>query len=173
MQRRGWLRLGAALAVLTAGGVGWGVYRWPAARVGGHFQPDTSAVLMAAGRAVLDGLLPEQQPLADLAIQRWLQQLEDTVAALPPATQAELDLLLAALTQPVARAALTGAVVDWASAPTADLQRLLQQLRTSVLAERQQVYHALRDLSTAAYLADADTWRFVGYPGPALRFESA
>ena len=31
---------------------------------------------------------------------------------------------------------------------------------------RQQVYHALRDLTNAAWFADAGTWGLLGYPGP-------
>ena len=34
------------------------------------------------------------------------------------------------------------------------------------LALRQQAYHALRELTNAAYYADASAWRTLGYPGP-------
>jgi hypothetical protein len=33
------------------------------------------------------------------------------------------------------------------------------------MALRQQVFHALRDLTNAAYFADASTWAAIGYPG--------
>ncbi len=170
MQRRGWLQLGAVTAVLAAGGTGWVAATWPQPRADDHFQPATADLLLGAGRAILDGLLPTVQPQAMQALQTWLKAMAATIAALPPATQAELDLLLAALTHPAARLPLTGSALNWATAPTDELQQLLQQLRTSALAERQQVYHGLRDLCTAAYLADAERWPLLGYPGPAFRF---
>jgi hypothetical protein len=42
---------------------------------------------------------------------------------------------------------------------------MLQGLRTSSLSLRQQVYHALRDLTNAAWFADAAAWSAIGYPG--------
>ena len=47
-----------------------------------------------------------------------------------------------------------------------DLQQALQDMRTSGLAMRQQIYHALRDLTNAAYYADPKAWPMLGYPGP-------
>jgi hypothetical protein len=54
----------------------------------------------------------------------------------------------------------------WGSASVAQLQAALQGMRTSSLAPKQQAYHALRDLTHAAYFADAGTWALLGYPGP-------
>lgn len=173
MERRRWLQLGAVSAALAAGTAVWGWRQWPAAREEGRFLVEAAALWRAVARAVLEGLLPEDPPLAAAAVQHWLTRLEATVAALPAPTQAELDLLTGALCQPLARAALTGSTAAWPAATTQELQGLLQQLRTSTLVERQQVYHALRDLTTAAYLADATTWPVLGYPGPALRFQAA
>jgi hypothetical protein len=39
-------------------------------------------------------------------------------------------------------------------------------MRTSTLVLRQQAYHALRDLTNAAFYADAAAWAPMGYPGP-------
>ena len=39
-------------------------------------------------------------------------------------------------------------------------------MRTSRIGLRQQAYHALRDLTNAAYFADPQTWPLMGYPGP-------
>jgi hypothetical protein len=46
------------------------------------------------------------------------------------------------------------------------VQSALQAMRSSRLELRQQAYHALRDLTNAAYFADAATWAALGYPGP-------
>ena len=48
----------------------------------------------------------------------------------------------------------------------ADVQRSLQDMRTSSLALRQQSYHALRDLTNAAFYADPSAWPLLGYSGP-------
>ena len=39
-------------------------------------------------------------------------------------------------------------------------------MRVSSGTTRQQVYHALRDLTNAAWFADAGSWDLLGYPGP-------
>ena len=39
-------------------------------------------------------------------------------------------------------------------------------MRTASLTLPQQAYHALRDLTNAAYFADAASWSQLGYPGP-------
>ena len=39
-------------------------------------------------------------------------------------------------------------------------------MRTSTLELRQQAYHALRDLTNAAFYANPDVWPLLGYPGP-------
>ena len=48
----------------------------------------------------------------------------------------------------------------------AELQAALQAMRVASIATRQQVYHALRDLTNAAYYAEPATWAQLGYPGP-------
>ena len=48
----------------------------------------------------------------------------------------------------------------------AQVQVMLQRLRVSGLPLRQQTFHALRDVTNAAYFADAATWSVMGYPGP-------
>ncbi|MFY9514540.1 MAG: hypothetical protein WAQ05_26535, partial [Rubrivivax sp.] len=67
---------------------------------------------------------------------------------------------------PPARTALIGLRPAWHEASLAELQTMLQDLRASRLALRQQVYHALRDLTNAAWFADAGAWAAIGYPGP-------
>ena len=78
-----------------------------------------------------------------------MQRLENTLAGLPLATQAELSQLLALLGSTVGRLGLAGLHSDWPEASVTDLQEALQGMRTSGLAMRQQVYHALRDLTNA------------------------
>ena len=108
---------------------------------------------------------------ADAAAQRralaaHLQRVDDAVAALPPAVRGELSQLLALLGSAPGRVAFAGLVPAWRDAGVAELQAALQGMRLSRLSLRRQAYHALRDLTNAAYYADRSTWAALGYPGP-------
>ena len=74
--------------------------------------------------------------------------------------------MLTLLALPPGRLALAGLSTDWARADVVQIQAALQAMRSSRLALRQQGYHALRDLTHAAYFADSVTWAQLGYPGP-------
>jgi hypothetical protein len=165
MQRRTLLKLGlAAATVLAATGGALSLVR--PAFVDGRMTPSGRMVFEAVARAVLDGSLPQEAGLRRAALSAHLQRLDTTLSALPPATRAELAQLLALLASSPGRAALAGLHTDWPDAQVAELQDALQGMRTSSLALRQQAYHALRDLTNAAYYADPSTWSSMGYPGP-------
>lgn len=167
MQRRGLLKLGlgagAALAG-AAGAVGW--FASFRARQEEQFEPELRILLMAVGGAVLAGLLPDEPHTKDLALRSWLTRLETTVAGMPPVVQNELDDLLLILATSPGRLALAGLRQPWHAASTQQVQAALQGLRMSSLAIRQQIFHALRDLSNAAYFAAPESWAAIGYPGP-------
>lgn len=153
-------------ALLTAaGGAAW----WLAntqARSGDRFQPAARNFMLAVGSAVLAGSLPEAESARDQALQAWLERLETTVAGMPAAVQNELDELVLILLSPPGRVGLAGLRQPWEVATTAQVQEALQGLRLSTLATRQQIFHALRDLSNAAYFAAPQSWAALGYPGP-------
>jgi len=134
--------------------------------VDGHMTPAARAVFHAIGRAVLDGSLPTDAAQRDASLLDHLQRLDATLAAFPASTQAEVSQLLALLASAPGRVGLAGLHADWPDASVAELQRSLQAMRTSSLTLRQQAYHALRDLTNAAYYAEPTTWTLVGYPGP-------
>ncbi len=165
MQRRTLLRLGLGTATLLAvvgGGVAW-------LRPGlsnGHLTPAGQSVFRAVARAVLDGSLPADEAARGTALTSHLSRVDDAVAAFPAATQAELSQLLALLAAPPGRLALAGLSTAWEQATVTDIQQALQGMRTSGLDLRQQAYHALRDLTNAAFYADTQAWPLLGYPGP-------
>lgn len=99
-------------------------------------------------------------------MQAHLQRLEASIAGLAPATRQELSDLLAVLGTAVGRRALTGLATPWAEANVVEVQHALSHMRVSSGTTRQQVYHALRDLTNAAWFADAGSWDLLGYPGP-------
>ena len=123
-------------------------------------------VFAAVARAVLEGSLPDDASQRTAVLQSHLQRLDDVLVAFPSAVQAELSQLLAILAAAPGRVTLAGLSVPWAQATVPQLQAALQGMRTSSLGVRQQAYHALRDLTNAAYYADPQAWRALGYPGP-------
>lgn len=118
--------------------------------------------LGALAQALLDGVLPA----GDAALQAHLTHFEDTVSAFPPAVRAELQQLLSLACNAAGRFGLFGRATDLAELPLAERRALLQELRFSRLAPRQQAYFALRDLNMAAFFAQPASWATVGYPGP-------
>ena len=165
MRRRGLLTLGLGEAVGLAV-VGTGLALHQPALVNGRLALPAQAVFLAVGRAVLAGSWPTDAPERLQAEAAWLRRLDDTVAALPPHTHAELGQLLAVLASAPGRWALAGLQADWPQASVADVGAALQAMRHSRVALRQQAYFALRDLSAAAYFAGPETWLALGYPGP-------
>ncbi|MFD2450336.1 hypothetical protein [Ideonella paludis] len=120
----------------------------------------------AVARAVLEGVLPSDPGVQRLALEHHLARLEGAIAGLAPATRTELSELMALLGTAPGRLALTGLSEPWAQATVPDIQAALQAMRVSDSDTRQQVYHALRDLTNAAWFADAGAWVALGYPGP-------
>lgn len=167
MQRRTLLGLGLAggAALVLAGGGAALLYQ-PAWR-DGRLTAVGRNVFSAVARGVLDGSLPKDGPAQQSALSAHLERMEMTLRALPPWTQRELSDLLVLLALAPGRLALAGLVTEWSLASVAQIQTALQAMRTSRIDLRQQTYHALRDLTHAAYFADSATWEQLGYPGPA------
>lgn len=165
MQRRTWLKLGLASAAGLAL-LGGGLALQRPALSAGRLLPAGRAIFEAVGAAVLEGCLSEGGPVRQAALQGLLARLDDTLAGLPAATQAELAQLLALLASVPGRLALAGLSSDWSEASVPEVQAALQDMRMSRITLRQQAYFGLRDLSAAAYFADPGTWGLLGYPGP-------
>ncbi len=166
MQRRTLLKLGAVAGTalsLAGGGIAW---FYQAAWSGGRLSRVGRNVLGAVARAVLDSSLPADAGPQLAAVAAHLDRMDATLRALPPTTQREVADLLALLALAPGRLALAGLSADWGSASVPQIQASLQAMRSSRIALRQQAYHALRDLTHAAYFADSTTWVRLGYPGP-------
>jgi hypothetical protein len=165
MQRRTLLKLGlGAAAVLAVAGGGIALMR--PGLVDGRMASGAKAVFRGVARGVLEGTLPAELAAREAALDAHLKRLDDTLSGFARATQAELSQLLALLASSPGRVGIAGLHSDWPDASSADVQRALQGMRTSSLALRQQTYHALRDLTNAAYYADPPIWTLLGYPGP-------
>ncbi len=166
MQRRTLLQLGVASAALVAIAGGGAALMHERAWRDGKLLPAGRRVLAAVARAVLDDSLPGDPSAQSAAVDSHLLRLETTVSAMPTHTQREVADLLALLAMPPLRATFAGLTAPWEQASVADVQAALQSLRHSSLLLRRQAYNALRDLTHAAYFADASTWPLLRYPGP-------
>lgn len=165
MQRRTLLKLGAgSAALLTVVGGGLALIQ-PGLRQGRLSEVGRN-VFAAVARAVLDGQLPAGDDDLRVALQAQVNRVDATIAGFPPAMQAEIGELVSILASAPGRWALTGLVPDWPAATTAELHAMMQGLRQSSLALRQQTYHALRDLTLGPYFADSVNWSAIAYPGP-------
>jgi hypothetical protein len=164
MQRRTLLKLGlGAAAILAVAGGGLALMR--PGLIDGRMTPSARTVFHAVARAVLDGSLPADAAQRESALAAHMLRLDAELAGFPAALHTELSQLLALLVSAPGRLGLTGLRSDWPDASVAELQQALQGMRTSSLQLRQQVYHALRDLTNGAYYADPAIWPLMGYPG--------
>lgn len=166
MQRRQWLKLGLASAAVLAVAGGAAVLSQPGVDAAGHLTASGRRVFAAAAGALLDGMLPETGTARAAGIEQLLLRIDGLVTALAPHAQAELSQLLALLDSAPGRHLLAGLSAAWPDATVDDIQHALQSMRASGVSLRQQGYHALHDITSAAYYADASTWQVIGYPGP-------
>jgi hypothetical protein len=166
MQRRTLLGLGVAGGALLALAGGGAALMYERAWRDSKLLPAGRRVLAAVARAVLDGSLPTDAATQATAIDGHLTRMQAMVSAMPPHTQSEVADLLALLAIPPLRVALMGLSSPWQQASVVDVQAALQSMRQSSLLLRRQAYSALRDLTHAAYFADASTWPLLHYPGP-------
>jgi hypothetical protein len=165
MQRRTLFKLGlAGTALLVLGGGMLALVRpgWK----DGAFTPAGRELFAALARAILHGTLPAPDDASHArAIEGHLGRVQAAINGLPPASQAELNELMALLLHPAGRRALVGLANDWPVAPRQEVHDALQGLRLSSLATKQQIFQGLRELTVASYYGDASTWQAIGYTG--------
>jgi hypothetical protein len=166
MQRRSLFKLGfAGAAVLVLAGGGLALWQ-RGLTAEGQLTAAGRAVFDALARAILDGSLPAGAVARRAAIDAQLLRVDAAISAFPPAVRGELADLLGLLASAPGRLAFAGLTTDWPDATVPQLQAMLERWRFSSLALRQQAYHALRELTNAAYYADPQAWAAMGYPGP-------
>lgn len=165
LSRRRLLKLGlASTAVLVIGGSA--AWLWRPGWREGHLTDAGRTVFRAVARAVLEGSLPADERKQSAALDRHLARLDEAVAGFPQATQAQIGQLLGLLSVAPVRQWLTGLGTEWSQASVGELEASLRRMRTSDHELRQQAYHALRDLTNAAFYAQPEQWPLMGYPGP-------
>ena len=165
MKRRTVLTLGIAAGTLLAL-AGATIALLAPGRRDGKLTDAGRAMFAAVAGAVLADLLPVDPVARRLALDGHLGRVQDTIAGMPAAVQAEIDELVTIVASAPGRLALVSLGTDWQTASEADVTAALQGMRASRLAVRQQAFHALRDLTNGSYFAAPDTWAGIGYPGP-------
>jgi hypothetical protein len=162
--RRQFLKVGASgAAVLAMARVG---HTQALRSVDSGLDGAAREVLAAVIPVMLDGALPAEAVARALRVKATIDRLEQAVAALPPATQAEVGDLFALLAFAPSRWLIAGVRAPWPEASTAEIAAFLQRWRLSRWMLLQQGYHALHDLVLAAFYADPASWQRIGYPGP-------
>jgi len=163
MQRRTLLRVGLVAGVAVAAGAGLLATMAPARR-DGLLTPPAREFFAAVARGVLGPLIPADAN-AGRALDAHLQRLEAAISGMPPGVQAEIDELITIAISTPGRRLLIGLPAPWADARGKEVEAALLTLRDSSVALRQQIYQALRELTNAAFFADASTWPLMGYAG--------
>lgn len=164
MQRRTLLRVGLVAGVSLAAGAGLLVTLAPARR-DGMLTPAAQEFFAAVARGVLGPLIPADAAAAQRTLDAHLKRLEAAISGMPPGVQAEIDELITIAVSAPGRRLLIGLPTPWADARADEVEAALSALRVSSLALRQQVYQALRELTNAAFFADASAWPLLGYAG--------
>jgi hypothetical protein len=165
LSRRRVLQLGLGASVLmTLGGAA--AWSWQPGWQDGRLTDSGRAVFRAVARAVLEGSLPADGAARDAALEAHLDRLGTTLAGFPRASRNEVAQLLGILSIAPGRRWLAGLAVDWTEASTIAVDQALRSMRQSDRLLRQQAYHALRDLTNAAFYAQPEHWSLIGYPGP-------
>lgn len=164
MQRRQLLQIGAvaSLAVIAVGG---GLVLMRPRAQGAELNAESRALFGAVARAVLEGMLPPGDAAVP-ALDHHIDRVQQTLRGFTPGVQSELAQLLRILCTAPGRRLVAGLQPPWEIASVDEVQQALQALRTSRLAMRQQIYHALRDITNGAYFSDPAAWSAIGYPGP-------
>lgn len=165
--RRRFLKTGLAGALaLAAGGAIYRAVRGPAPL--GRFQLDGAArtVLTAVVPAMLAGAMPAEPAERAAVTAATVERVGAAVAALPLATQKEVQDLFGLMALGPARRWLAGVPGSWEEASPAALQDFLVSWRFHRLQLLQSAYLALHDLILGAWYADPARWAAIGYPGP-------
>jgi hypothetical protein len=162
--RRSLLGLSAASAALLMVGGSAALMMRPVWSQG-KLLPDGRNVMLAVAKTVLDGGLPADALAQSAALSGLIQRVEAALNAFPQHTQDEFAQLLGLLAHPWSRMAM-GMSVDWTKASTQDVTDWLQSQRLSALDLKQQAYHALHDLTFAAWFSDKQVCKAMGYELP-------
>jgi len=165
-ERRHILKVGVAATSILA--VCGGISIWLPRPIGhdGRLAPPARELFRAIAIAVLRGSLPTVGLDRLKQIDAHIVRLEAVLAAFPAATRSELGALISLLNNAAGRFAITMLRKPWVDLDEAETSAALEMMRNSSSTLRQQTYHALRDLTNAAFYAEPQAWSLMGYPGP-------
>lgn len=175
--RRQFLKAGIAGAVaLVALRAAYGPFTGDAPDAGSRYaflRPRERIMLAAIAAVILAGALPPQTEAREQAIDVLMLDLDRALAGLNPNTQDEVRELFSLLDFAPARWLVAGVRKPWNEAAADDIAGFLQDWRLSRWALLQSAYHALHELTYAAWYAQPAAWTAMGYAGPPVLAPSA
>lgn len=162
MRRRTIVRLAAAGVLASSVGFGW--RNLPVTDTRLVWTPAIDAIMRALAPVLMAGVEDPHPPALDL--DAHIGAVRQVISTMPAHMQADLTLLCRALTLGAGRWLLTGLQTDWSTASPQDVNQALLAMSRSRWLQRRQAYQALRNLHLAAWYADLEHGRPLGYPGP-------
>lgn len=165
LKRRSLLKfgIGSAIVLAVAGGT---VALMKPGLIDGKLSPSARLVLTRVAQGMLLGTLPSNADSQKLALDALLQRTDSLLARLPNHAVAELSQLLTLLATAPGRRWLVGLSSSWEDATAAETAAALQTMRDSGMSLRIQAMQGLHDIVCLPYFSGADSWAFLGYPGP-------
>ena len=167
--RRELIRTGL-LGGLTLAFGGWaGSWRAMAA---GHAEPlrflseDGAALLGAVAPIIIGQGMPVDGAARDRAVAETVRRADRQIAGLPPHLQAEVGQALGLLNFSLTRFLVAGLWSSWGNASAVDIASALENLRTSSLGLKRQLYQFLHEISITGWYGNPASWSVIGYPGP-------
>lgn len=165
------------LKVGLAGGAALFLARWLHGRAHDVTIATTTNALDHSARSIVAAIVPVllagalptmgadsklvKQQVADI-----VDNVDQAVAGLPPASRKEIDQLFALLDVAPARCLLAGVWTPWSDASATSIGAFLAAWRDSRFALQRSAYGALHQLVMAAWYGDPGAWRAIGYAGP-------
>ncbi len=157
MDRRQFLMAG----LVGTAAVATGIVLWPVDTPLPGLTDPQARVLRALVLPVLEGAAPA--PVLEDQADALVHQVAQTIATLPPGSQAELNRLFELLEHRLGVLALTGSLTPLLARQPEALAEMLNQWRSHFLDTLVIAYQGLKELLQAAWYADPTHWPALDY----------
>jgi hypothetical protein len=165
LQRRGFLKLGIASAIVLAV-AGGAVALVQPGLVDGKLSTASRLVLNRIAQGMLLGTLSDDAVIRQKTLDGLLDRADALIARLPNHAVAELSQLLSLMATGAGRRWLVGLSTPWETAKPQEVSDALGSMRDSGMALRIQAMQGLHDIVCVPYFCGDEAATFMGYPGP-------
>jgi hypothetical protein len=169
--RRDFLKLASGLTALA---IASPLY-WYAEQRWSEWSPspltaDAKTIWCKIATVILSGVLPVAASVSESALAQWWLRFQQTVNVLPITTQRELGQLVLSLEFAPTRRTVWGVSAAWSEATADEIRDFLEGCRYSSVPDIQSAYHAIHDLTLAAWYSDEAHWADIDYAPPPYLF---